>query len=476
MPIRIRLTFWYTLLLGITLIIFSLMLYFVLEFSLHAQVDSTLQERAQQVINGIELQAVYDEETQQIIIPEADIFSSSSSSIFIQIVDQNGELITKSNNLGQHHIPIDNELLHLNLNGESLYQTLTKQNWMMRIYSQPIYVGPHVLAVIQVGQSLVVVENTMRQVLIFLTGGTVFALIIAALVGAFLAWKALQPIDRINQAAGHIVSGQDLKQRLPCPETNDEIARLTKTINNMLQRLDNFFQAQIRLSADVSHELRTPLTAIRGNIDLLRRSAAYNPGELDETLTDIEGELNRMSRLVADLLLLSQADAGLSLRVAPVELDTIVLDVYRQARLIAANTVHVQLGHEDQAIVQGDADRLQQLLINLVTNAVKHTPSGGTVTLSLHREAEWVRVTVADNGRGIAPKDLSHIFDRFYRVQENGQTGGSGLGLSIAQWIAQAHNGQITVDSQLNKGSVFTLWLPTNNKRFDTQPISVNKQ
>jgi two-component system OmpR family sensor kinase len=472
MPIRIRLTLWYTLLLGAILIIFSTALYFVLEFSLHAQLDSALQDRAQQVINGIEVQAVFDQRTGQVIIPEADIFSSSS--IFVQIIDNEGQLITKSYNLGEHQIPIDSQLLEQNLNGESSFQTVTKQNGMMRIFSRPIYLGPHVLAVIQVGQSLVTIENIMRQVLLFLIAGTAFFLMLAALVGAFLARKALQPIEVINRTADQIVSGQDLKQRLPCPNTNDEIDRLIETINKMLQRLDNFFQAQIRLSADVSHELRTPLTAIRGNVDLLRRGAAKSPDELDEALTDIEAELNRMSRLVADLLLLSQADAGLSLRIETVELDTIVLDVYRQARIIAADSVHVQLGHEDQAVIQGDADRLRQLLINLIINAVKHTPSGGTVTLSLHREAEWVRIIVEDTGRGIASKDLPHIFDRFYRVQENGQITGSGLGLSIAQWIAQAHDGQITVDSEINKGSVFTLWLPRNGKKSDTHPVSAS--
>jgi signal transduction histidine kinase len=294
------------------------------------------------------------------------------------------------------------------------------------------------------------------------------------MVGAFLAWKALNPIEKINQTASQIVSGQDLKQRLPYPKTHDEVARLTDTINDMLQRLDNFFQAQVRLSADVSHELRTPLTAIRGNVDLLRRGAANNPDELNEALTDIEGELNRMSRLVVDLLLLSQADAGLSLRMQPVELDTIVLDVYRQARVMANEEIGVQLGHEDQAIVQGDPDRLNQLLINLMINAIKHTPAGGTVTLSLHREPEWVRITVEDTGRGIAPTDLPHIFDRFYRAKNNGQSG-SGLGLSIAQWIAEAHGGQITVTSEFGKGSTFTLWLPRKNRQGDTQPLKTSK-
>jgi heavy metal sensor kinase len=472
MPIRIRLTLWYTLLLGIILIIFSTALYFVLEITLHQQIDNNLHDRAQQVISGIEVQIVFDRESGQIIIPEADIFSSPS--IFVQIIDGEGTLVTKSYNLGDHQIPVDNQLLAQNLEGEATYQTITKQNGMMRIYSQPIYLAPNTLAVIQVGQSLNTVESIMRQVLIFLIGGTVLALVIAVVVGALMARKALQPIDNLTQTAEKIVSGQDLKQRLPCPNTNDEIDRLTETINKMLQRLDNFFQAQIRLSADVSHELRTPLTAIRGNVDLLRRGAANNPNDLDEALSDIEGELNRMSRLVADLLLLSQADAGLGLRMGTVELDTIVLDVYRQARIIAGNSVHVQLGHEDQAVIQGDADRLRQLLINLVINAIKHTPSGGKVTLSLHREAEWIRISVADTGRGIASNDLPHIFDRFYRVQENGQITGSGLGLSIAQWIAQAHDGQITADSEIDKGSTFTLWLPRSGKKSDTQPVSVS--
>jgi signal transduction histidine kinase len=240
----------------------------------------------------------------------------------------------------------------------------------------------------------------------------------------------------------------------------------------MLERLYNFFQAQVRLSADVSHELRTPLTAIRGNIDLLRRGAANDPPELEEALVIIDGELDRMSRIVADLLLLSQADAGLSLRMEKVELDTIILEVYRYAR-VTANGVNIQLGHEDQAIVYGDVDRLKQLLINLVTNAIKHTPSGGNVTISLYRDPEWVRVSVADTGRGIAPAALPHIFERFYQAESSNQKNGTGLGLSIAQWIAEAHGGEITVTSELGKGSIFTLWLPRDANRVKAKPSKV---
>jgi signal transduction histidine kinase len=159
---------------------------------------------------------------------------------------------------------------------------------------------------------------------------------------------------------------------------------------------------------------------------------------------------------------------------ATVELDTIILEVYRQARVMA-NGITIKLGHEDQAIVYGDADRIKQLLINLVTNAIKHTPANGSITLSLYRDPEWVRVIVADTGRGIATTALPHIFERFY--QADNHTKGSGLGLSIAQWIAKAHGGQITVTSELGKGSTFTLWLPLetakNKKRHPSKPVAL---
>ena len=458
MSIRIRLTLWYTLLLGAILIAFGFLLYLILSFSLREQVDRNLKDRAIQVGNQIQAQTVIMEETGRVVLPPLNVFSSPS--IFIQVIRADGALVTATGNLGGQRFPYREEIAAINREGQAVFKTVTIENTPVRIYSTPIVIGPpiHVVGAVQVGQSMKLIENTLRQVLFFLTAGTVIILVVASLVGAFLAWTALRPIEKINQTASHIVGGRDLKQRLPTPKTNDEIGRLTTTINSMLERLDNFFQAQVRLSADVSHELRTPLTAIRGNIDLLRRGAPNDPAELNEALTIIDGELDRMSRIVNDLLLLSQADAGLSLRMGTVELDTIILEVYQRTR-VSANGVNIQLGHEDQAIVHGDADRLRQLLINLVTNAIKHTPSGGDITISLYRDPEWVRVLVSDTGRGIAPTALPHIFERFYQA-ENAKQKGSGLGLSIAQWIAKAHGGQITVTSELEKGSTFTLWLP----------------
>jgi two-component system OmpR family sensor kinase len=163
--------------------------------------------------------------------------------------------------------------------------------------------------------------------------------------------------------------------------------------------------------------------------------------------------------------LLAQADAGLQLEKQPVEMDTLLLEVYRQAQAMAAvsagavERVTVRLGHEDQALVLGDPDRLRQLLLNLVDNAIKYTPRGGTITLSLYREEGWVRVSVQDTGVGIPPEALPHIFERFFRMPRQGRKG-VGLGLAIARWIAEAHGGRLEVESQVGQGSTFTLWLP----------------
>lgn len=472
MPIRIRLTLWYTFLLGAILIAFSILLYWVLKYSLHSQVDQTLQDRAQQVGAGIAAQAIIRRsgDVLGVEVPELNVFSSPA--VFIQVIRNDGSLVTATDNLGRQRFPPDSEILTANQESHSTFKTVIIDKTPIRIYSAPITLGSRVIGAVQVGQSLTEIENTLRQVFLLLSGGTVAALLLAGLVGAFLALTTLRPIEKINEAATRIVSAQDLKERLPTSNTNDEIDRLTVTMNGMLERLDNFFQAQVRLSADVSHELRTPLTIIRGNVDLLRTTdAASDPTELNEALSIIDGELDRMSRIVADLLLLSQADAGLTLRMQPVELDTIILEVFRQAR-VTANGVNLQLGHEDQAVILGDADRLKQLLLNLVTNAIKHTPNGGFVTLSLFREPDLVRITVADTGRGITPTALPHIFERFYRGENNDQKG-VGLGLSIAQWIAQAHGGQITVTSELGKGSVFTLCLPRTADRLESRPLKV---
>jgi signal transduction histidine kinase len=272
-----------------------------------------------------------------------------------------------------------------------------------------------------------------------------------------MSQRALKPIDTIAQTAQQITAADDLSRRIPYNGPPDEIGQLTKTFNETLERLERLFKSQRRFVADVSHEMRTPLTTIQGNIDLMRRF-----GYDEEAMDAIEGEARRMSRLVGDLLLLAKADsAQLSLEKTRVDLDTLVLEIYNQAHVLS-NGVEVRLGSIDQVQVMGDSDRLKQLLLNLVSNGLKYTPAGGSVTIGLARDEQWAYVSVSDTGMGIPEEDLPHIFDRFYRVDKarSRAMGGTGLGLSIAKWIAEAHGGRIAVRSTVGAGSTFTVSLP----------------
>ncbi|NLE52794.1 MAG: HAMP domain-containing protein, partial [Chloroflexi bacterium] len=326
-----------------------------------------------------------------------------------------------------------------------------------RVISEPLVIDGKVRGYIQAAASLRTVDAAIdRLIKIMLIGGTI-TLLISLLVGDYLARRALRPIDAIAQAAKQITAADDLSRRIPYTGPPDELGQLTHIFNNTLERLERLFNVQRRFVADVSHEMRTPLTTILGNVDLMRRM-----GPDEQAMTAIAGEARRMSRLVEDLLLLAKADAGrLPLEQAHVELDTLVLDVFRQGQMLS-KTITVELGHVEPARVMGDPDRLKQLLLNLVSNGIKYTQSGGTVTLGLHRDNTHALLTVTDTGIGIPPEDLPHVFDRFYRVDKarSRAQGGTGLGLSIAKWIAEVHGGEITVTSAVDTGSTFTVRLP----------------
>lgn len=461
MPIRTRLTLWYVGLLALVLVIFDLAVYAVLSYRTYAEVDRGVQTLADQISMSIraENNPLSVLVSGRVRLPSVDAFSTPDT--YWQVVRTDGVIAARSANLGEQSLPLDADTLRRTLEGKSVLATARAGNTRVRIYSTPLVVLRNIVGTIQVGASLRSVDATLRRVAGLLGAGTLLAVAIAGAVGYALARAALRPIDEVTQAALRISRAEDLSRRLPEPSVQDEVGRLTATFNEMLGRLDDLFRAQQHLVADVSHELRTPLTTIQGNLDLLRRGALDDPEARREAIRAIEAEIGAMSRLVADLLLLAQADAGVKLEFRPVELDTLLLDVYRQAQTLAQG-VKVKLGEEDQALVMGDPDRLRQLLLNLVDNALKYTPAGGEVTLSLQREPGWVCIAVSDTGIGIPPEDLPHIFERFYRsdkARTRGK-GGTGLGLAIAKWIAEAHNGRITVESAPNRGSTFTVWLP----------------
>ncbi len=455
MPIRIRLTLWYTGVLAAILLLFGLAVYVLLSLTLNNQVNRRLHETAEGIIGGSRVLSSFWDQP-RLEIPQLDAFSAST--IYVQVWDVHKRLVARTDNLRSLRTSLDGEALQRE--EQTLRDVLIGQAHL-RVLTTPLYQESDGVLVghLQVATSLRTLDNARRGLLVILISGGLIGIILSAVLGALLAERALRPIDDITQTALQITRADDLSRRIPQADPFDEVGRLAGAFNEMLERLERLFRAQQRFVADVSHELRTPLTTIRGNVDLLRRMGQADPACLDA----IQAETERMTRLVGDLLLLARADAGqLPLAQEPVEVDLLMADLARQAQLLARERVKVSLTVDGPAIVRGDADRLRQLLLNLVDNALKHTPPGGRIWLRQAQADGWVRLTVYDTGKGIAPEDLPHIFDRFYRADKarSRSHGGAGLGLSIARWIAEAHGGRIEVQSELDVGSAFHVWLP----------------
>jgi heavy metal sensor kinase len=463
LTLRLRLTLWYSAVLAIIIALFGLVVYGLTAYTLVSQIDFSLRTTAEDIISASRLQRLMD--VPILSIPREEVDRFGASRVYVQVWRADGTWVANSENLGGIRQPLDERALQRT--GRSSRNVVIAGSHL-RVVTVPIMTEDgQLLGYIQAAQSRDQVDMATSVLLVVLVLGSVAAVLLAAGVGWLSANRALRPVDTITQTALQITRADDLSRRIPLTGVpNDEVGRLAQAFNNTLERLERLFNAQRRFLADVSHELRTPLTTIRGNVDLLRRMGGVDTTSLDA----IQSEAERMSRLVGDLLLLAQSDAGtLPMGRQPVELDTLLLEVYREAQVLAGG-VHLTMSEIDQAVVMGDRDRLKQLLLNLVSNGLKFTPEGGRVTLGLGRVASgWARVVISDTGAGIPPDELPHIFDRFYRVDKarTRAQGGAGLGLAIAQRIAQMHGGRIEVasDGTNGHGSTFSIWLPLAPER-----------
>jgi two-component system, OmpR family, sensor kinase len=450
--LRSRLIISYSILLALIFLAFGSGLYVIVAYTLFTQVDRALQQTADEILIAGRFQNL---EGLQLISLPALPFSTTAA--YAQIWSMDGNLIAASPNLQGYLSPLDPNGLRKPVASISEVQI---QQMHLRVLSEPVRLQDQPAGLLQVGTSLNLADRMLDSLLFMVFVGGALGIAISVLIGNWITRTALQPLETITATAIQITHAADLTRRIPLgAPAGSEVGRLILAFNETLERLDTLFSAQSRFLADISHELRTPLTAIRGNVDLMARMGADS-----ESLEAIRSESDRMIRLVGDLLLLSRAEAGnLPLAHDPVEMDTLLLEVFQQALLLAQGKLSVEVGFLEQVMVSGDRDRLKQLLLNLVTNAVFYTQAGGRVLLSLRTVSDWMHLTVSDNGPGIPADMIPHIFDRFFRLEKSrgrGSLGGAGLGLSIAQYIAQGHQGRIEVASEVGKGTTFSLWLP----------------
>ncbi len=463
MPLRVRLTLWYGTALGLILVAFGGALYAMLAHGLRDQIDRSLDETAAVATRALEQHRVgpfLPFEDLAAEFPELAVLDRS-----FQIFSPAGKVAIQSPNLGRLDIPLSRAALEAALSGRATLESVRfRDGSSFRLLSAPILLDGALVNIIQVGTSLRPVEEVLHRLVLVLLVSLPVALAAALGGGWFLAGRALRPVEAITLAAGRIAAG-DLTQRLTVAQSPDEIGRLAATFNDMIARLEVSFRQVRQFSADASHELRTPLTVMKGETELaLRRPRPAEDYRL--VLESSLEEIDRMSGIVEELLFLSRADLGeVRIERRPVRLDALVEDVQRQAAVLGQEQdVHVSVGTMEPVTVQGDELRLRELLLNLVDNAVKYSRRGGKVELSLARNGNQVRLTVADQGIGISDEAQARIFDRFYRADEARAHApkGTGLGLSICKWIAEAHHGRIEVWSTAGGGSRFTVILPTN--------------
>ena len=472
LSIRLRLTIWYSLMLGITLLLFASFIYVTLDRNLAAEVDRSLADRSAEVNRSISLEADPLRRSQiQVTIPQPNVYAAAD--IFVQVSYLDGQVLATSDNLEGQHLPIGATDLEAARLGYAHYDTIQVGGERLRMLVSPLTIGGRPVGLLQVARAARPMEDTLNRLRLLLLAGIGLSLALSGLVGWALARAALAPIDQVTQTAEEIGASRDFGRRVEHSGPQDEVGRLAGTFNLMLGQLQAAYAelqaaysrteaalaSQRRFTADASHELRTPLTTIRGNAGLLQQVETMSPEDRRESVAQIVGEAERMSRLIQGLLVLARADAGQRLAREPVALAPLVEEVARQAEFLARG-VEVSLEQVAEVEVLGDRDYLKQLLLILVDNATKYTPTGGRVTLSACVADGLVALRVADTGVGISPEDLPHIFERFYRADRARQSGGTGLGLAIAKWIVDEHRGRIDVDSEVGRGSTFTVRLP----------------
>lgn len=475
MTIRLQLMLWHTALVGLVLASFAALVYFVVARQLSVQFDYAIHLQALEASRAVHAVSLGPTggPTHRLDVPATAAFGNKT--VYVQLVDLSGRLLARSSNLPEP-LPTSPASLTTALGGEEDHVTLNMPGERLELYSAPLLLDDRLVGILQVAASLQPLEGSLVQLKLALAATVVVATALATTFGWLLAAKAMRPVDRLTRAADAIGRSTDFSHRLAEPRQRDEIGRLAATFNDMLARLDQAVTTQRRFLADASHELRTPVTVIRTSAETLLRAGTLRPTECRSTLQLLVREADRMGRLVADLLALARADTGQSLDRRRLALDTLVLEVYEQG-LTLADGVDVTVGEFEQVEIEGDPDRLKQLALNLMDNAIRYAQAGGTVTIDLVHEGSEAILRVHDNGPGISAEHLPHIFDRFYRVDtmRSRSGGGTGLGLAICRWVAEAHGGRITVESIVGVGSTFRVSLPISAEAPAVPTVTVGQ-
>ncbi|HEV8575342.1 MAG TPA: ATP-binding protein [Dehalococcoidia bacterium] len=450
MALQLRLTLIYSVLLVLALATTGIAGYLIAAHRIYASVDDSLRLRAQAVTEaleplGTELNAA-DVESNR-----GELEDLASTDLVFQVRGADGAVLYSSAQPASGSLPPP-------VQASSGFLTQDVRGQSIRILYQPLVNGSARLATVEVGESLASANGALNEIRDIILIGSITAAILTSLSAYTLAGRTLRPVRKVAQVARDIEGTGDFSRRLDAPESSSEVTELVAAFNAMIERVENTLAHQKSFLADSSHELRRPLTVLRTNVDILAKHD-LSPEERERCVSEIRAEAQLMSKLLADLLLLAREESQ--------GFDRASVDLSRVCERAIAR---VTLGHRRRLTVEieagievlGDRERLEQMVDNLLENAVQYSPAEEKVRLSLHRSNGIARLAVSDSGPGIRANDLKHVFERFYRSEaaRTSRPEGSGLGLSIVKYVAEAHGGTVSVTSGAEEGTRFLVDLP----------------
>ncbi len=451
--LRWRLTLWNTFSAAVLLLVCGSLVYGMLRQAMVRQTDQLLQAQLAELHDDQMMASDY-----QSRIPHWIREFKEHVNVFAAVYDSHGQLIFRTEGLAEVSVPPDpipdtNELRF----ATQMLPIIDSQ----RTLAGNFPAGNESFSVVLMSP-LAEVETNLARVRTVMFTAFPLALLLAGAIGYWQSRKALAPIERLREKTDRITADK-LDQRLPVDNPDDELGRMTETINEMIARLERSFLEIRRFTADASHELRTPLAVLRAEVEVAMRTPMDEP-QRQNLLASVLEEIQRLSGLTDQLLTLSRTDAGMAQYARElIDLNQLVHDVVQTMKPLAdAKQQTLVCTGTSGACVVGDVGKLRQVFYNLLDNSIKYTPENGKIEVSLSSTSDFVHVQIKDNGIGIPAEHLPHLFERFYRVDKSRsrEQGGTGLGLSIVKTIIVAHEGEIQITSQPDQGMTCTIQLP----------------
>jgi signal transduction histidine kinase len=466
MSLRGRLFLWYAIAIPVLVIGLAFAAQQVMVASLRAAIDERLQERSEVITSTIISNPGSSREHYELLIEQLTEQQLPFVPAVVRISDPGRSVLTTFGDIPDPMVPIMNRQLLLPELIEGRFETISiRGHDALRLYTIGV-LDPstqETIALVQTGDSLAPLVTAQRELWQYSLAVAIGGGLIALLIGLFILRWGLHPLDMIiNQVQG--IGSRDLETGIPREPRPPELQQLADSVNSMLERLDKAFKTREVFIAGVSHDLKTPLTILQTQIEVMQMQPTTD-AETKKSIERMSREVRRLVRMTNNMLLNAQLEANPVLVPTEVSLKEVLEDVERDAQTLAED-LELKASASNAPTVAGDYDLLKQMLLNVVDNAIKFTPRGGTLELGLGQENEYAILKVSDSGLGIPQEHLIHITEPFYKAEPNrSKSTGAGLGLAIVKQVVELHGGQLEIESQEGTGTTVTMRLPLAHRR-----------